>query len=109
MGDDTRFAILQQIGTGEYSVGEIVEMIGKDQPLVSHHLRILKECGIVSCIARGRRSMYRISSTRLAHLIRGIAEAAGQMDTLCTEACCRQARVETLSPSHLLSAQIQNY
>ena len=88
MSDETRFAILQHIGSGELSVGEITDMVGRDQPLVSHHLKILKECGIVSCTARGRRSMYSVSSTRLASLIRDIAEAGEQMDELCAEACC---------------------
>ena len=88
MSDETRFSILRHIGSGELSVGEIAGMVGRDQPLVSHHLRILKECGIVSCMARGRRSMYSISSPRLASLIRDIAEAGEQMDELCAEACC---------------------
>ncbi|MBI1657600.1 MAG: winged helix-turn-helix transcriptional regulator [Thaumarchaeota archaeon] len=88
MSDETRFSILQHIGSGELSVGEIAGMVRRDQPLVSHHLKILKECGIVSCTARGRRSMYSVSSPRLASLIRDIAEAGEQMDELCTEACC---------------------
>ena len=88
MSDETRFSILRHIGSRELSVGEIAGMVGRDQPLVSHHLRILKECGIVSCKARGRRSMYSVSSPRLASLIRDIAEAGEQMDELCAEACC---------------------
>jgi DNA-binding transcriptional ArsR family regulator len=89
MSDETRFSILQHIGSGELSVGDIADMMGRDQPLISHHLKILKECGIVSFTARGRRSMYSISSPRLASLIRDIAEAGEQMDELCTESCCR--------------------
>ena len=88
MSDETRFSILQHIGSGELSVGEITVMVRRDQPLVSHHLKILKECGIVSCTARGRRSMYSVSSPRLASLILDIAEAGEQMDELCAEACC---------------------
>ena len=88
MGDETRFAILQRLAAGELSVGEIAKAVGRDQPLVSHHLRTLKECGIVSRTANGRRAMYGISSPRLARLVVDIAEAAGRMDRLCTEACC---------------------
>ena len=91
MGDETRFVILQRLAAGELSVGEIAKMVDKDQPLVSHHLRTLKECGIVSCTANGRRSMYSISSPRLACLVLDIAEAAERMDKLCTEACCGPA------------------
>lgn len=88
MSDETRFSILQHIGSGELSVGEIAGMVRRDQPLVSHHLKILKERGIVSCTVRGRRSIYSVSSPRLASLIRDIAEAGEQMDELCAEACC---------------------
>ena len=115
MSDETRFAILQRIGSGELSVGEITDMVGRDQPLVSHHLRILKECGIVSCMARGRRSMYSVSSPRLASLIRNIAEAGEQMDELCAEACCGVSEsgeacgsVETRDAPRLRPGGIQN-
>lgn len=94
MGDETRFVILQRLAAGELSVGEIAKMVDRDQPLVSHHLRTLKECGIVSCTANGRRSMYGISSPRLSCLILDIAEAAERMDRLCTEACCGPAPEE---------------
>lgn len=88
ISDETRFDILQHMGSGEYSVSEIVGMVGKDQPLVSHHLRILRECGIVVCHARGRCSMYSVSSSKLAFLIQDISEAGEMMDELCTDACC---------------------
>ena len=88
MGDETRFAILQRLAAGELSVGEIARIVDKGQPLVSHHLRTLRECGIVSCTANGRRSMYGISSPRLACLIQDIVEAAERIDELCTDACC---------------------
>ena len=91
MGDETRFVILQRLAAGELSVGEIAKTVGRYQPLVSHHLRTLRECGIVSCTANGRRSMYSISSPRLARLILDIAEAAERMDEMCAEACCGPA------------------
>ena len=83
ISDETRFSILQHIGRDEYSVGEIVRMVSKDQPLVSHHLRILRECGIVRCRTSGRRSMYSVSSPLLADIIRDICEAGERMDTIC--------------------------
>ena len=98
MGDETRFAILQRLVTGELSVGEITRMVDRDQPLVSHHLRTLRECGIVSCTANGRRSMYSISSPRLACLIQDIAEAAEGMGRLCTDACCGPPTPEASHP-----------
>lgn len=84
--DETRFAILETLGMdGELSVGEIVAALDRDQPLVSHHLRILKECGILTCRADGRRSLYKISSLRISSLIADILEASNRINSLCTE------------------------
>lgn len=97
ISEDTRFLILQKIGVEEYSVGEIVEMVRRDQPLVSHHLKILRACGIVTCVSNGRRSMYKISSLRLASLIRDIAKAGEMIDALCTEVCCKSSTLKHAS------------
>ncbi len=92
--DETRFAILETLGTGgELSVGQIAAALERDQPLVSHHLRILKGCGVLACRADGRRSLYRISSTRISSLIADILEASDRINSLCAEdGCCTPAR-----------------
>ena len=43
LGDANRLKIIKFIGERERSVSEIVEALGLSQPLVSHHLRILRE------------------------------------------------------------------
>ena len=53
--DETRFSILERLSGGRMSVGEIAGAVGRDQPLVSHHLKVLKDCGIVSDRPAGRR------------------------------------------------------
>jgi len=46
--DETRFEILESLQKDkELCVNDFVEKLNKDQPLVSHHLKTLKKCGIV--------------------------------------------------------------
>lgn len=86
--DDMRFGILEQLSQGEMTVGQIVQKIKRDQPLVSHHLKTLKECGIVSSKSRGRHVVYRISSERLSALIVQIQEAGDEINDICDSTCC---------------------
>jgi len=46
--DETRFEILELLQKNkELCVNAFVKKLKKDQPLVSHHLKTLKKCGIV--------------------------------------------------------------
>lgn len=86
--DETRFSILERLSGGRMSVGEIAGALGRDQPLVSHHLKVLKDCGIVSDRPAGRRVLYGISSRRLARLIVQIQEAGDEISDICDGVCC---------------------
>ena len=81
--DETRFGILEELGGGEKTVGQIVQKIKRDQPLVSHHLRTLRECGIVSSRNSGRNVMYSISSRHLSDLIAQIRKTSHEMNDIC--------------------------
>lgn len=85
--DETRFSMLEvmlQQDRRGISVGGLASSLGRDQPLISHHLRRLRECGIVTSRQDGKRTMYSISSPRLADLIAEIAEAGREIPNLCT-------------------------
>jgi ArsR family transcriptional regulator len=45
---------------------------GLPHPLVSHHLRILRESGVVESEKRGRWTVYRVSGERLGLLLLGL-------------------------------------
>jgi ArsR family transcriptional regulator, arsenate/arsenite/antimonite-responsive transcriptional repressor len=51
-------------------------LVGLPHALVSHHLRILKEAGVVESEKRGRWTVYRARPERLAHLARRLAGLA---------------------------------
>ena len=83
--DETRFSMLEMMLQDRrgVSVGGLASSLGRDQPLISHHLRRLRECGIVTSRQDGKRAMYSISSPRLADLIAEIARAGREMPNLC--------------------------
>jgi ArsR family transcriptional regulator len=61
-------SILASAESGEVCVCEFVAPLGKSQPTVSHHLRILAEAGLVNGERRGKWVWYSLSRERLAEL-----------------------------------------
>lgn len=82
IGEPTRLQILKSLSHGEKYVGEIVELLGIEQSLVSYHLRHLRECNIVITRQEAQRTYYRLSDARLAELVL-ISEALVKEVTLC--------------------------
>ncbi len=65
VAEPKRRQILEALGTEEHSVNEIVETLGWPQPMVSKHLSVLKQVGLVSERRVGRQRMYRVNAERL--------------------------------------------
>jgi ArsR family transcriptional regulator, arsenate/arsenite/antimonite-responsive transcriptional repressor len=71
LGDPARLRILSLLATaadGEVCVCDLVDPIGRSQPTVSHHLRVLSEAGLIEGDKRGRWVWYRVVPDRLAEL-----------------------------------------
>jgi len=71
LGDPARLRLLSLIATapaGEVCVCDLVEPIGKSQPTVSHHLKVLGDAGLVTSERRGRWAWYRAVPDRLEQL-----------------------------------------
>ncbi|GAB6901314.1 metalloregulator ArsR/SmtB family transcription factor [Kineosporia succinea] len=62
LGDPVRRQLLHLLSAGEQPAGVLVEaMRGRiSQPAVSHHLKILRDAGLVQVRAEGQRRMYSI-------------------------------------------------
>jgi len=69
IGEATRLRILKSIIDGEKCVTDIVNAIGKEQSLVSHHLKNLKECNIVKARQKARKTYYSLAQHRIAEII----------------------------------------
>jgi len=65
VAEPRRRQVLEVLGTQELSVNEIVERLGWNQPMVSKHLGVLKEVGLVSERRVGRQRLYRVNAERL--------------------------------------------
>jgi DNA-binding transcriptional ArsR family regulator len=68
LAEPRRRRILDLLRQGELPVGELVERLGDSQPLVSKHLRVLREAGLVGVRADGQRRLYRLRPEPLIEL-----------------------------------------
>ena len=66
LADDTRQKIMSLCCCKQLSVSEIVDALEVAQPTVSHHLKILKNAGLVSAERRGKEILYTLNQLRLA-------------------------------------------
>ena len=61
LADPTRVAIVNRLaGTDEVCVCELVDEFELSQPTISHHLRLLKQAGLVESERRGTWAYYRL-------------------------------------------------
>jgi ArsR family transcriptional regulator len=71
LSDPVRLRVLSILAAapeGEVCVCEFVEPLGKSQPTISHHMRILSEAGLVQGDRRGKWVWYSLNGDRLAEL-----------------------------------------
>ena len=66
VAEPRRRQILDLLTGGELSVNELVARLGLAQPLVSKHLRVLREVGLVEVRDAGRQRVYRLNGRPLA-------------------------------------------
>ena len=79
LADPTRLRILSLLSRheGEVCVFEIVESFTLEQPTISHHLRILRDAGLVDCRKKGLWAYYyvrREALSRAQEVITGLVE-----------------------------------
>jgi ArsR family transcriptional regulator len=76
LADPTRLAIVRQLAAdGETCACDFTESCDVGQPTVSHHLRVLREAGIVTTERRGQWIFYRVApdaADRLGAIARGL-------------------------------------
>ncbi len=60
-----RRQILDALAEGERGVTELVGLLDLPQPLVSKHLRVLREVGLVEVREQGRERVYRLNAASL--------------------------------------------
>ena len=68
LAEPHRRRILDVLRQGELPVGALVDELGSSQPLVSKHLRVLREAGLVEARVDGQRRLYRLRPEPLVEL-----------------------------------------
>lgn len=66
LADDTRQKIMSLCCCKQMSVSDMVDALEVAQPTVSHHLKILKNAGLVRAQRRGKEILYTLNQRRLA-------------------------------------------
>jgi ArsR family transcriptional regulator, arsenate/arsenite/antimonite-responsive transcriptional repressor len=99
----TRAQIIEFLLSGERCVCEMTGPLDLSQPLVSHHLGLLREAGIVSMRDEGARTYYSIDSERfdadldgfVAYVERARSTPRAALDTASACATAANARPKT--------------
>lgn len=74
LADETRLRIMESLLVEEKCVTELVRELRCPQPHISHHLRILRDSGLVEGLREGKQVCYRITPT----VQRALANRQGQ-------------------------------
>lgn len=63
LADETRLAVMERLLEGPKHVGEINATLGVEQSLLSHHLKVLREAGMVTAERDGKQVLYALTRT----------------------------------------------
>ncbi|HOM42973.1 MAG TPA: metalloregulator ArsR/SmtB family transcription factor [Bacillota bacterium] len=69
LSDPSRLKIVDILSCGEKCACEILEHFDLTQPTLSHHMKVLMECGIVECRKEGLWNYYSLNGTNCNKLI----------------------------------------
>lgn len=67
LADETRLAVVEQLLGGPLHVGQINESLGVEQTLLSHHLRVLRDAGLVTSQRDGKHVVYMLATSVQGH------------------------------------------
>jgi len=73
VAEPKRRLVLEALGRQELSVNDIVQKLGWNQPMVSKHLGVLKQVGLVSERRVGRQRLYRVNAEQLRPIYEWVA------------------------------------
>ena len=91
LADEKRLAILVRLTDGERCVCELVDEAGVGQSLLSFHLRVLKDSGLVQVRRVGRWGFYSVDGQAVAQLqefLSGLGTPTEMRTRCCTDPAC---------------------
>ena len=90
LADPLRLRIVELLAREQLCTCHLIEITGAKQTTVSHHLRILREAGVVEVEAEGRFTWYRLAPGAFADAltrVQGLAHAAESTTPRLRPAC----------------------
>lgn len=69
LGNESRLALVWLLSRERLTVGVLAERTGLSQPLVSQHLRTLRQSGLVSSEREGKEIRYALADQHVAHVV----------------------------------------
>lgn len=83
LGDPVRLRLLSMIASqpGEVCVCELTPAFELSQPTISHHLKVLREAGLVDCDRRGTWVYYRVRPQTIDRLAAVLATTTSAQRT----------------------------
>ncbi|MDY6283929.1 MAG: metalloregulator ArsR/SmtB family transcription factor [Hallerella sp.] len=79
LGDVSRLRIFWLLCHAEECVTNIAELVNMSSPAVSHHLRLLKNAGLISYKRVGKEMFYTASDTALVHQLHHTIESVAEI------------------------------
>jgi len=71
LSHETRLEMVLYLAQGEASVSELTEVVDRPQANVSHHLRILRDAGLIQNRREGQYVMYRLNVSEWTQIAEG--------------------------------------
>lgn len=84
LADPTRLSLLVRLAEGREpcTVGQVAAGSGVDLSVVSRHLAVLREAGVITCDKRGKEVWCSVQTSAVAQILRDLADA---LDTCCPD------------------------
>jgi ArsR family transcriptional regulator len=74
LGNSTRLRILDSVRNKKQCICDIIPIVGKSQPDVSHHIKILKNAGLISEQREGANIFIEASNPEIFDLITSVKQ-----------------------------------
>ncbi len=69
LGSESRLGLLRLVEQQPRTVGSLAEAMSMSQPLVSQHLRTLRQAGLVSATRAGKEITYQLADVHVSHIV----------------------------------------
>lgn len=69
LGNESRLWLVRLLGDSPRTVGELTETTGMSQPLVSQHLRTLRQADLVTATRHGKTVTYALADEHVTHVV----------------------------------------